>query len=239
MRRTERRARSRARHACSEDSWPSLNSPNEFARQCIKRSARACPARRVFTSPRRSSRIRGLRRSAWTLSGAGARKAPPRAPVRRARSFRAALRGVKISPDGKLVAYLKARDDDKDRFDLWAFDVRRRAPPPAGRFAHAGGRRPRFVGRRRGAARAPAHLGLFGHRRIQLRARQPPAADPAEWRPVRLRPCAQAGGRRAPAYEAPRLRNRRALLAAFALREFRARPESLRDRPRERHGTRR
>jgi dipeptidyl-peptidase-4 len=34
------------------------------------------------------------------------------------------LRGVKISPDGKLVAYLRARADDKDRFDLWAFDVR-------------------------------------------------------------------------------------------------------------------
>lgn len=34
------------------------------------------------------------------------------------------LRGVKISPDGKLIAYLKARDDDKDRYDLWAYDVR-------------------------------------------------------------------------------------------------------------------
>ncbi|HYJ40616.1 MAG TPA: DPP IV N-terminal domain-containing protein, partial [Steroidobacteraceae bacterium] len=34
------------------------------------------------------------------------------------------LRGVEISPDGRLVAYLKAREDDKDRFDLWAFDVR-------------------------------------------------------------------------------------------------------------------
>jgi dipeptidyl-peptidase 4 len=33
------------------------------------------------------------------------------------------LRGVKISPDGKLIAYLRARDDDKDRFDLWAYDV--------------------------------------------------------------------------------------------------------------------
>jgi dipeptidyl-peptidase 4 len=33
------------------------------------------------------------------------------------------LRGVKISPDGKLIAYLKARADDKDRFDLWAYDV--------------------------------------------------------------------------------------------------------------------
>src|SRR5882672_5810827 len=33
------------------------------------------------------------------------------------------LRGVKISPDGKLIAYLRARDDDKDRYDLWAYDV--------------------------------------------------------------------------------------------------------------------
>jgi dipeptidyl-peptidase 4 len=36
------------------------------------------------------------------------------------------LRGVKISPDGKLVAYLQARDDDKDRYDLWAYDVNAR-----------------------------------------------------------------------------------------------------------------
>jgi dipeptidyl-peptidase-4 len=34
------------------------------------------------------------------------------------------LRGVQISPDGKLIAYLRAREDDKDRFDLWAYDVR-------------------------------------------------------------------------------------------------------------------
>src|SRR6186713_651210 len=33
------------------------------------------------------------------------------------------LRGARISPDGRLVAYLKARDDDKDRFDLWAYDI--------------------------------------------------------------------------------------------------------------------
>lgn len=36
------------------------------------------------------------------------------------------LRGVRISPDGRLVSYLKARDDDKDRFDLWAYDVHSR-----------------------------------------------------------------------------------------------------------------
>lgn len=34
------------------------------------------------------------------------------------------LRGVKISPDGQLVAYLQGRDDDKDRYDLWAYDVK-------------------------------------------------------------------------------------------------------------------
>ena len=33
------------------------------------------------------------------------------------------LRGVRISPDGKLIAYLRAREDDKDRFDLWAYDI--------------------------------------------------------------------------------------------------------------------
>jgi len=33
------------------------------------------------------------------------------------------MRGVEISPDGKLVAYLRARADEKDRFDLWAYDV--------------------------------------------------------------------------------------------------------------------
>jgi len=33
------------------------------------------------------------------------------------------LRGIKVSPDGRLVAYLRARDDDKDRYDLWAYDV--------------------------------------------------------------------------------------------------------------------
>jgi dipeptidyl-peptidase-4 len=33
------------------------------------------------------------------------------------------LRDVKISPDGKLIAYLQGREDDKDRYDLWAYDV--------------------------------------------------------------------------------------------------------------------
>ena len=32
-------------------------------------------------------------------------------------------RGVKLSPDGKLLTFLKSRPDDKDRLDLWARDT--------------------------------------------------------------------------------------------------------------------
>src|SRR3954463_7748476 len=39
-----------------------------------------------------------------------------------------ALRGVKISPDGQLIAYLQGREDDKDRYDLWAYDVKAQRP---------------------------------------------------------------------------------------------------------------
>ena len=33
------------------------------------------------------------------------------------------LRAAQFSPDGTLVTYLQAAADDKDRFDLWAFDI--------------------------------------------------------------------------------------------------------------------
>ena len=33
------------------------------------------------------------------------------------------LRGARLSPDGRLVTYLKASSDNKDRLDLWAYDV--------------------------------------------------------------------------------------------------------------------
>jgi dipeptidyl-peptidase 4 len=38
-----------------------------------------------------------------------------------------ALRSPQLSPDGKLVAYLKGAADDRDRLDLWAYDVRKQA----------------------------------------------------------------------------------------------------------------
>ena len=37
-------------------------------------------------------------------------------------------RRVKFSPDGKRVTFLKAREDQADRFDLWQFDVETGAP---------------------------------------------------------------------------------------------------------------
>ncbi len=36
------------------------------------------------------------------------------------------LRSPKISPDGRLVAYLRGKSSNKDRLDLWAYDIARR-----------------------------------------------------------------------------------------------------------------
>jgi dipeptidyl-peptidase-4 len=38
----------------------------------------------------------------------------------------ASLRSPRISPDGRLVTYLRGADDDRDRLDLWAYDIARR-----------------------------------------------------------------------------------------------------------------
>ncbi|MFO7276635.1 MAG: S9 family peptidase [Pseudomonadota bacterium] len=35
----------------------------------------------------------------------------------------ASLRSPQISPDGRLVTYLRGKDEDKDRMDLWAYDI--------------------------------------------------------------------------------------------------------------------
>src|SRR5450631_301662 len=32
--------------------------------------------------------------------------------------------GLKISPDGSRVTYLQGKPDDKDRLDLWEYDIR-------------------------------------------------------------------------------------------------------------------
>jgi dipeptidyl-peptidase-4 len=38
-----------------------------------------------------------------------------------------ALRQMRFSPDGKLVSYLRAREDLPAVFDLWAYDIARKA----------------------------------------------------------------------------------------------------------------
>lgn len=38
----------------------------------------------------------------------------------------ASLRSPRISPDGRFVAYLRGKDSNKDRLDLWAYDISRR-----------------------------------------------------------------------------------------------------------------
>ena len=37
----------------------------------------------------------------------------------------ASLRSPRISPDGRLIAYLKGKDSNKDQLDLWAYDIAR------------------------------------------------------------------------------------------------------------------
>src|SRR5947208_6479431 len=38
----------------------------------------------------------------------------------------ATLRSPQISPDGRLVAYLRGAERNKDRLDLWAYDISKR-----------------------------------------------------------------------------------------------------------------
>src|ERR1700692_1952712 len=37
-----------------------------------------------------------------------------------------AIVGLKISPEGSRVTYLQGKPDDKDRLDLWEYDIRER-----------------------------------------------------------------------------------------------------------------
>ena len=46
--------------------------------------------------------------------------------------------GLKISPDGARVTYLKGKAEDKDRLDLWEYDIHRRPGPRAGRLQSTG-----------------------------------------------------------------------------------------------------
>ena len=148
------------------------------------------------------------------------------------------LRGVKISPDGRLVAYLKTRDDDKDRFDLWAYDVsaqRHRQLVDSRTLAGADRALSAEEEARRERQRTSAYSGIVEysfapdsrHLLIPLNGDLYVYDLAAKPRPGRVAPDDHRG-----------LRNRRTLLAALALRELRPRPESLRHRSREWHRAR-
>ena len=46
--------------------------------------------------------------------------------------------GLKISPDGSRVTYLQGKPEDKDRLDLWEYNLRRRPRPHSGRLQRIG-----------------------------------------------------------------------------------------------------
>ena len=45
--------------------------------------------------------------------------------------------GLKISPDGSRVTYLQGKPEDKDRLDLWEYDIRQGQRAHPGRFQGA------------------------------------------------------------------------------------------------------
>ena len=91
----------------------------------------------------------------------------------------AAVRGLKVSPDGKRVTFLRAKADDQHTFDLWEYNLADQTHAHAGRCAVAARGRGPAVRRREGAARAPAHRRPARHRALPVVAGRAQAADPA------------------------------------------------------------
>ena len=148
------------------------------------------------------------------------------------------LRGVKISPDGRLVAYLKAREDDKDRFDLWAFDVRQsrdRLLVDSRTLAGADRALSAEEEARRERQRTSAYSGIVEYS-FAPDSRHLLIPLNGDLYVYDLGRKAADAVRRLTQYG--RLRNRRAFLAALELRELRARPESPCHRARHRQGAR-
>src|SRR5215204_3296111 len=81
------------------------------------------PVRRDVYSSRLGAALAGAVLMALLALPAGAGKLPLERLFAAPDLSGPTLRGVRISPDGKLIAYLRTREDDKDRYDLWAYDV--------------------------------------------------------------------------------------------------------------------
>ena len=76
----------------------------------------------------------------------------------------------KVSPDGKRVAFLRGKERDRNRLDLWAYDVAAQAQRPVCRgFAHARRRRQGAVDEEEARRERQRTAALLRHRRLQLR----------------------------------------------------------------------
>ena len=149
----------------------------------------------------------------------------------------ASLRSPQISPDGRLVTYLRGKATDAGRLDLWAYDIAKRSHRVLVDSAVLVPRGGRAVGGGGTTARAPAHRGVLRHRRVPVLPGLEAPAGAARRRYLRLRPARRARQGRAPDHQHGRLRDRRPVLAARALRQLRAQPEPRGLRPGARHGT--
>src|SRR3954466_12655912 len=92
-----------------------------FARSLTNGARR--PGPRIATFPRLAATLCALMALIWSAP-ARSGKLPLERLFAAPDLSGPALRGVKISPDGRLIAYLKGGDDDKDRCDLWALDLK-------------------------------------------------------------------------------------------------------------------
>ena len=145
----------------------------------------------------------------------------------------------KIAPDGSRVTFLRGKDDDKNRLDLWAYDIASGQTRAAGRLA---------------TWCCPAMEVLSDEEKAR-RERQRTAALSGivdyHWSPdgksllfplggeLYLYDLAQVRpGRGAQAHQRRRLRHRPEAVAEGRLRQLRARPQPVGDRPGQRQAER-
>ncbi len=76
--------------------------------------------------------------------------------------------GCKISPDASRVTYLQGKPEDKDRLDLWEYNIHDKAARGPGRFEGPGAGEGEALRRGTGPPRAAANRGALRHPRILL-----------------------------------------------------------------------
>ncbi len=80
----------------------------------------------------------------------------------------ASLRSPQISPDGHYVAYLRGSDQNKDRLDLWAYDIRAKKHTLLVDSSQLVPQERAIIRRGGGAAGAAAHLLALRDHRVSV-----------------------------------------------------------------------